>query len=60
MEKDVTIRTINKNELPKLLDLYKHLNKDDPELIVGDLDSLWDRIYNDLNMHYIVVDKIIN
>lgn len=57
MEKDVTIRTINKNELPKLLELYKHLNKDDPELIVGDLDSLWDRIYNDLNMHYIVVDK---
>lgn len=57
MEKDVTIRTINKNELPKLLELYKHLNKDDPELNVGDLDSLWDRIFNDLNMHYIVVDK---
>ncbi|UKS28525.1 GNAT family N-acetyltransferase [Paenibacillus sp. HWE-109] len=57
METVVAIRTIYKNELPKLLELYKHLNKDDPELNVEDLDSLWGKIYNDLNMHYIVVDK---
>ncbi|GGF90251.1 GNAT family N-acetyltransferase [Paenibacillus abyssi] len=57
MDKEVIIRTIHENELPKLLELYKHLHKDDPELNVEDLCSLWQQIYNDSNMHYIVADK---
>ncbi|BBI30831.1 GNAT family N-acetyltransferase [Cohnella abietis] len=56
MVDEVTVRTINKDELPELLLLYKHLNKDDPELNVEDLDSLWEQIYSDPNMYYIVVD----
>jgi len=50
----VTIRTIHDDELQDLLDLYKHLNADDPELRAADIGALWDQIYNDPNMHYIV------
>lgn len=49
------VRQIRYEELNELLLLYKHLNKDDPELIYDDkLKSHWDEIYNDPNMYYIV------
>jgi GNAT superfamily N-acetyltransferase len=57
MDKEVIIRKVNENELTKLLELYKHLHKDDPELNVEELSPLWGQIYNDPNMHYIVADK---
>jgi len=52
-----TVRLIKFNELEKLLELYKHLNKDDPKIIVDEsIKKLWNEIYEDLNTFYIVVD----
>jgi RimJ/RimL family protein N-acetyltransferase len=50
------LRTIRYEELPMLLDLYKQLNFDDPD-VHGDesLKQVWDEIYNDSNLHYIVI-----
>jgi len=57
MEQQAEVRLIQYNELPKLLKLYKHLHKDDPELVMDDdLEKLWSEIYNDSNSYYIVVD----
>jgi|HigsolmetaAR203D_1030402.scaffolds.fasta_scaffold04983_2 hypothetical protein len=44
---DADIRYIRQDELQKLLDLYKHLHQDDPELHVENIKSLWDQIYHD-------------
>jgi GNAT superfamily N-acetyltransferase len=57
MNNQAVIRHINRDELPHLLDLYKHLHKDDPKLSVDELESLWEQIYNDPNMHYLVADN---
>jgi GNAT superfamily N-acetyltransferase len=57
MNPDVRIRTIRQDELQKLLDLYKHLHKDDPELDADRISPLWQQICNDQNMHYIVAEK---
>lgn len=54
---DADIRYIRQDELQKLLDLYKHLHQDDPELHVENIKSLWDQIYHDKNMHYLVAEK---
>jgi GNAT superfamily N-acetyltransferase len=52
-----TIRLIKYNELEDLLELYKHLNSDDPELEKNnDLRSLWKQIYHNPDMHYIVTE----
>lgn len=56
MNNKAVIRQINRDELPQLLDLYKHLHEDDPMLFVEELDSLWMKIYCDPNMYYLVVD----
>ncbi|MBO7744359.1 GNAT family N-acetyltransferase [Paenibacillus sp. MWE-103] len=57
MAERTIVRKIQYNELNQLLSLYKHLNHDDPELIYDDnLKVHWDEIYNDPNMHYIVVE----
>ncbi|USG65997.1 GNAT family N-acetyltransferase [Brevibacillus ruminantium] len=51
------VRQIQYDELNQLLSLYKHLNQEDPELIHDNiLKAHWDEIYNDPNMHYIVVE----
>jgi GNAT superfamily N-acetyltransferase len=57
MNPDVRIRTIRQDELQKLLDLYKHLHKDDPELDADRISPFWQQICNDQNMHYIVAEK---
>src|SRR5471030_3310023 len=58
MEQQVEVRLIQHNELKKLLQLYKHLNKDDPELDMDEhLEKLWGEIYYDPNSYYIVVDS---
>lgn len=57
-------RLIHYDELEELLNLYKQLHPDDPDVkenII--LKSLWDEIYHDPNLHYIVIEidgKIIS
>ncbi len=52
-----TARLIKENELKELLDLYKHLNEDDPYLLLDDnLNKLWKDIMNDPNLFYIVIE----
>lgn len=51
------IRPIQKHELNGLLDLYKHLNEDDPALEVdAKLEALWDEILSGPDQHYLVVE----
>lgn len=58
MEEDVQVRLIHHNELQKLLDLYDHFDHDDPKLEEGEtLNRLWDEIYNDPSLFYIVAVK---
>ncbi|MFD0676896.1 MULTISPECIES: GNAT family N-acetyltransferase [unclassified Paenibacillus] len=55
---DVTVRLIHKNELSNLLQLYKHMHAQDPDLIFDNkLEKLWDEIMNDRYMKIIVVEK---
>ena len=52
---NVEIRLIKHNELRKLLDLYTHFENGDPCLNDSEqLSSLWDMIYHDPSLHYIV------
>lgn len=52
-----SIRYIRKDELRDLLELYKHMNADDPEIEENsELSALWERIRNDPNQHYIVTE----
>jgi hypothetical protein len=40
-----------------LLDLYQYLNPDDPNLKGSDnINKLWDKIFNDPNRYYFVVE----
>lgn len=51
------IRLIQKHEPGELLDLYKHLNMDDPELVADvRLKALWDEILVDPRQHYLVAE----
>lgn len=51
-------RKIKYEELPDLLSLYKQLNPDDPEVNENEsLQQLWDEIFNDPNLHYIVIEE---
>lgn len=51
------IRYIQKHELRELLDLYKHLNKDDPTIVENaELKSLWEEILEDKEQHYLVAE----
>lgn len=57
MKQQAEVRLIQHNELQKLLQLYKHLKQEDPELVMDEaLKKLWSEIYNDPNTYYIVVD----
>jgi GNAT superfamily N-acetyltransferase len=54
---DGEIRYIRKDELKDLLELYKHLNKDDPELEENErLKTLWEDVMMDSSQHYLVVE----
>lgn len=51
-------RSIHYHELEPLLDLYGQLHPDDPDVRqLGSLAALWNEIYNDPNLHYIVIEK---
>jgi len=50
-------RLINYDELSELLNLYKQLHPNDPNVYENKaLNDTWDLIYNDPNLYYIVVE----
>ena len=52
------VRLIRYEELPGLLSLYKQLQPDDPDVKGNEyLEPLWKEIYNDPNLHYIVIEE---
>ncbi len=53
---NVSARYIHWNELDQLLLLYKHLNADDPELNIYEIQDHWQEIMNDKLMKIIVVE----
>lgn len=58
MKGDYIVRLIKKDELRDLLNLYKHLNSEDPEIEdCKTLEDLWNKILNNPNLYYIVVKK---
>ena len=57
MNREIVVRHINKEEIQKLLELYKHLHADDPELILDNISLLWEQICSDKNIHYIVAER---
>ncbi|MFW6389575.1 MAG: GNAT family N-acetyltransferase [Halanaerobiales bacterium] len=50
-------RLIKFDELKELLDLYRYLNTEDPEIDSSDLCPLWEEIFNDPHLYYVVVKK---
>lgn len=53
-----TVRLIRHDELGQLLDLYQQLHPEDPDLRESQsLETLWNAIYNDPNLHYLVIEK---
>jgi len=58
MSDKIETRFIRFNELNELLNLYKHLHPDDPELQPDSrLSKLWNEIFHDPNMKIIVAEK---
>lgn len=58
MNHEFKLRLIRYEELRCLLDLYKHFENGDPELEDDKaLYNLWDAIFYDPNLYYIVVEK---
>lgn len=58
MNDNTEIRLIQFDELRKLLDLYDHFEHDDPHLKdSASLNKLWEDIYYDPNLFYIVAVK---
>ncbi|MEN6460900.1 MAG: GNAT family N-acetyltransferase [Syntrophomonas sp.] len=52
------VRRIHYDELTKLLDLYQQLHPDDPDVKESEsLESVWEEIYNNPNLHYLVIEK---
>ncbi|MDO7786068.1 GNAT family N-acetyltransferase [Desulforamulus aquiferis] len=52
------VRLINYDELPKLLQLYKLLHPEDPDILnTSNLLSIWDEIYKDANLYYLVIEE---
>lgn len=57
MKKSVVVRKIRDDELSSLLALYRHLNADDPELIINtEIERLWEQICRDPQSHYLAAD----
>jgi GNAT superfamily N-acetyltransferase len=51
------VREIRYEEVGKLLELYRFLHEEDPVLEENDLlQKLWDDIYNDSSLYYLVLD----
>src|SRR5262245_4899972 len=57
MQNSAIVRPIRAEELPDLLGLYRHLHPGDPELAISaELERLWQRIFSDPQLHYLVAD----
>ena len=50
------VRFIDRHELPDLLQLYKHLQPDDPDLDPAEVQALWADIMDDELMQIVVVE----
>lgn len=49
----MNVREIRKDEIDKLLSLYKYLHEEDEELLcVQTIESVWEQIHNDKNIKY--------
>ncbi|WP_213517584.1 GNAT family N-acetyltransferase [Paenibacillus montaniterrae] len=60
---NASVRIIKQNELDQLLLLYKHLNPDDPDLNINEIQNHWNEIISDPLMKIIVIEhegKIIS
>ena len=58
MSAECNVRFIRYDELRALLGLYKHYERNDPELPDNEeLRTLWDAVYNDPAIYYIVAEK---
>lgn len=60
---NASVRVIKLNELDQLLLLYKHLNPDDPDLNISEIQNHWNEMISDPLMKIIVVEhegKIIS
>ncbi|TCT17170.1 acetyltransferase (GNAT) family protein [Natranaerovirga pectinivora] len=58
MNTDVKIRLITKDELNQLINLYKHLHTDDPDIEnTESIQELWYSIYNDPSIYCIVAEQ---
>lgn len=60
---NLSVRTIQQDELDQLLLLYKHLNPDDPDLNINEIQNHWNDIISDPLMKIFVVEheeKIIS
>jgi GNAT superfamily N-acetyltransferase len=51
-----TIRSVRRDELDELLDLYQQLNPDDPELVPGEIADLWNEMVDDEHLDVVVVE----
>jgi len=51
-----TARRVRADELDELLDLYRMLNPDDPELAPDDVATLWDEMVADDDLEVVVVE----
>ena len=52
------LRLIHHRELSALIELYSHLHKDDAPLPRGSrLEMMWQEIFDDPNMHYVVAEE---
>ena len=52
---EIEFRLIRADELPSLLDLYQHLNSDEPPLPANDiLDQVWNDFLNDPKIYCVV------
>jgi len=54
---NLTVRRIKHDELEQLIQLYKHLNPDDPELNINEFHNLWNDIMSDPFMKIIVAEN---
>ena len=51
---ELTIKKANKNDLPKLLQLYTHLHNNPYPIIDSYIEDIWQRITNDANHHILM------